>query len=304
MTTPHSPLSTPRILVTGKNGQVGFELQRSLSVLGEVIAVGRDECDLAQPEAVRTLIQKVQPDMIVNPAAYTAVDKAESESYQAQMVNATAVAAMAEEAAKLGALLIHYSTDYVFDGCKTGAYSEDDPSNPKSMYGMTKLAGEKAIAAVHSKHVILRTSWVFGAHGANFLKTVLRLARERDALKIVADQYGAPTSAALIADITAQIVARYIAQKGADFPYGVYHLASQGETTWHGYANYVVDAARSRGQTFKVKEIAPIATSEYPLPAPRPANSRLSTKKLEQTFGIVLPTWQSQVEYVLSLLNQ
>jgi dTDP-4-dehydrorhamnose reductase len=317
MTTPHSPFPTPRILITGKNGQVGFELQRSLSILGEIVAVDRDECDLANPDSIRQLVRDVKPDVIVNPAAYTAVDKAESEAPLAEAINATAAGVFAEEAAKLGALIVHYSTDYVFDGSKDGVYTEADTPNPQSVYGKTKLAGEQAVAVANAKHVILRTSWVFGAHGANFLKTILKLARERDALKIVADQYGAPTSAALLADVTAQVVARYLGMRDLEsgatphsplptpsFPFGLYHLVSDDVTSWHGYANYVVDAARRRGQTFKVAEIAPIPTSGYPLPAPRPANSRLSTEKIQKAFGLTLPSWQRQVEQVLTLLNQ
>ncbi|MGL4994733.1 MAG: dTDP-4-dehydrorhamnose reductase, partial [Deefgea sp.] len=194
----------PKILVTGKNGQVGFELQRSLSVLGEVIAVDRGDCDLSNPAAIRKLVQRVRPDIIVNPAAHTAVDKAESEVELATLLNATAPQIFAEEAAKLGALLVHYSTDYVFDGAKDGAYLESDVTNPQSVYGKTKLAGELAVAAANPRHLIFRTSWVFGAHGGNFLKTMLRLMQQRDALSVVADQIGAPTSASLIADVTAQ----------------------------------------------------------------------------------------------------
>lgn len=295
----------PKILITGKNGQVGFELQRSLSVLGDVVAMGREECDLSNPESIRDIVRNICPDIIVNPAAYTAVDTAETDPDAAQAINATAAGILAEEAAKLGALIVHYSTDYVFDGRKEGHYVEADTPNPQSVYGQTKLAGELAVAAANPMHLIFRTSWVFGAYGGNFLKTILRLARERDALKIIADQYGAPTSAALLADATAQIVAQYLHCKNkAGFPYGLYHLVSQGETTWHGYASYVVESSRRRGQSFKVGEIAPIPTSEYPLPAPRPANSRLSTEKIRNTFGLQLPTWQAQVEQVLALLNQ
>lgn len=304
MTTSHSLLSTPRILITGKNGQVGFELQRSLSILGELVAVDRDECDLTDADAIRRLVREVQPDIIVNPAAYTAVDKAESEQATAQAINATAARVLAEEAAGLDALLIHYSTDYVFDGQKSGWYSEIDAPNPQSVYGQTKLAGEQAVAAANPKHIILRTSWVFGVHGVNFLKTIQRLAREREHLKIVADQFGAPTSASLLADVTAQIIARYLNRQGlTDFPYGLYHLVAQGETSWHGYASFVIDALRQRGLPLRVATIDSIPTSGYPLPAPRPANSRLSTQKLRDTFQLTLPSWQSQVEQVLTLLN-
>lgn len=294
----------PKILITGKNGQVGFELQRSLSILGDLVAVDRDECDLTDADAIRRLVREVKPDIIVNPAAYTAVDKAESEQAAAQAINATATRVLAEEAAGLGALLIHYSTDYVFDGQKSGWYSEIDAPNPQSVYGQTKLAGEQAVAAANPKHIILRTSWVFGVHGVNFLKTIQRLAREREHLKIVADQFGAPTSASLLADVTAQIIARYLSrQDQTDFPYGLYHLVAQGETSWHGYASFVIDALRQRGLPLKVATIDPIPTSGYPLPAPRPANSRLSTQKLRDTFQLTLPSWQSQVEQVLTLLN-
>lgn len=294
-----------KILVTGKNGQVGFELQRSLAVLGEIVAVDRDECNLSDTDAIRALIRKIKPDIIVNPAAHTAVDKAESEPELAEALNATAPAVLAEEAAKIGALLIHYSTDYVFDGRKEGCYSETDAPHPQSVYGKTKRAGEEAVIAANPRHIILRTSWVFGAHGVNFLKTILRLARERDALKIVADQFGAPTSASLLADITAQIIARYLRTKDqTTFPYGLYHLVAQGETSWQGYAQFVVDSMQRRGLEIKAKTIAPIPTSGYPLPAPRPANSRLCTSKLRETFGFVLPTWQQEVERVITLLNQ
>ncbi len=293
-----------KILITGKNGQVGFELQRSLSILGEIVAVDREECDLANPEAIRTLVRTIRPDIIVNPAAYTAVDKAESEPELAHAINATAAQVFAEEAAQLGALMIHYSTDYVFDGQKDGCYSETDSPNPQSVYGQTKLAGEQAVAAANPQHLILRTSWVFGAHGVNFLKTILRLARERDSLKIVADQFGAPTSASLLADVTAQIIARYLGcPDQAMFPYGLYHLVAQGETSWHGYANFVITTLRERRQPFKVAAIEPIPTSGYPLPAPRPANSRLSTQKLRDTFNLELPTWQHEVERVITLLH-
>ena len=199
----------PRILLTGKDGQVGFELKRALAPLGKVFVIGRGDCDLANPEAIRAIVAAIRPDIIVNPAAYTAVDKAETERKAAFAVNATAPSVLAQEAAKTGALLVHYSTDYVFDGRKQGGYSEQDLASPQSVYGMSKLAGEEAIRRVHTRHLILRTSWVFGVHGANFLKTILRLAGERDILRVVADQVGAPTSAALVADVTAEILSSY-----------------------------------------------------------------------------------------------
>jgi len=290
-----------KILLTGKHGQVGFELQRALAPLGEIVAVDHQECDLADPAAIRRLVAEVAPHIIVNPAAYTAVDKAESEPELAQAINATAPGILGQEAKKLGALVVHYSTDYVFDGTKRGAYTEDDAPNPQSVYGKTKLAGEQALQASGADHLIFRTSWVFGAHGGNFAKTMLRLAAERDALKIVADQYGAPTSAALLADVTAQAIGRYQREGRASFPFGLYHLVAGGLTTWHAYAQAVVRAAEAAGKPLKVKaaDIAPIATTDYPLPAPRPANSHLDTRRLQAAFGLRLPDWQSGLEHVL-----
>jgi dTDP-4-dehydrorhamnose reductase len=284
-------------------------LQRMLAPLGMVTAVGRHDCDLMQPQAIRALVTAVRPDIIVNPAAYTAVDKAEAEPDIAFAVNAVAPRVLAEEAAKVNALLIHYSTDYVFDGSKPDAYTELDSPAPQSVYGKSKLAGEEAIRHIGCRHLILRTSWVFGAHGANFLKTILRLSNERDSLRIVADQIGAPTSAATIADITAQVLGQYIqSQRLAKEPeptwFGIYHLTATGETSWHGYAQFVVRLAAQLGMPLKLRadEIVPISTSEYPLPAPRPANSRLNTEKLQSTFGIALPDWQVAVTDVLNQL--
>lgn len=290
-----------KILLTGKHGQVGFELQRALAPLGEIVAVDHHECDLADPAAIRRLVAEVSPQIIVSPAAYTAVDKAESEPELAQAINATAPGILGQEAKKLGALVVHYSTDYVFDGTKQGAYTEDDIPNPQSVYGKTKLAGEQALQQSGADHLIFRTSWVFGAHGGNFAKTMLRLAAEREALKIVADQYGAPTSAALLADVTAQAIGRYQREGRASFPFGLYHLVAGGLTTWHAYAQTVVRAAEAAGKPLKVRadDIAPIATTDYPLPAPRPANSHLDTRRLQAAFGLRLPDWQSGLEHVL-----
>ncbi|UXY15544.1 dTDP-4-dehydrorhamnose reductase [Chitiniphilus purpureus] len=297
-------MALPTILVTGARGQVGFELQRSLAMLGKVMAVGREDCDLADADVIDALLERVRPDIIVNPAAYTAVDKAQSEPALAQAINATAPALLGAWAARHGALLVHYSTDYVFDGAKDGCYTEDDTPNPQSVYGQTKLAGEEAIRGSGCRHLILRTSWVFGAHGGNFLKTVLRLARERDHLSIVADQHGAPTPASLIADVTAQILRQY-ALIPQGFPFGTYHLVAEGDTTWHGYAQAVLEAAIDRGWQFKLPghAITPIPTSAYPLPAPRPANSRLSTHKLQAAFNLTLPHWRDGVAQVLTLLH-
>lgn len=291
----------PRILLTGKNGQVGFELQRALAPLGEVVAVGTADCDLSDAGAIRALLQRVQPSLIVNPAAYTAVDKAESDADKARAVNADAPGVLGEEAARLGAPVIHYSTDYVYDGSKDGIYLESDPVAPQSVYGRTKLDGERALQAATPQHVILRTSWVVGAHGGNFAKTMLRLAAEREELKVVADQFGAPTSAALIADVTAHI-ARQLLRDGVDgFPFGVYHLAAAGETSWHAYAQYVIGEAINMSKPLKAtpERVLPIPASSYPTPAKRPQNSRLDTGKLRQTFGLHLPAWQDGVKHIL-----
>ena len=281
-----------KILLTGKNGQVGFELQRAVAPLGEVVAVDHQECDLANADAIRQLLAEVKPQVIINPAAYTAVDKAEAEPDLAGAINAIAPRVFGEEAARLGMLVIHYSTDYVFDGSKAGAYLETDVPNPQSVYGQTKLAGEQALQASGADHLIFRTSWVFGAHGANFAKTMLRLAAERDGLKIVADQFGAPTSAALLADVTAQVLGRYQREGRAGFPFGLYHLVAGGCTTWHEYAQTVVRAAQAAGKHLKL-------TADYPLPAPRPSNSRLDTSRMRQTFGLELPDWHSGLDHVL-----
>jgi len=294
-----------RILLLGRDGQVGWELQRSLAPLGTVIAPGLDELQFEQIDTLRAVVRNNAPQLIVNAAAYTAVDKAESEPEVAAIVNSHAVRVLAEEAAKLGALLVHYSTDYVFDGGKVGAYTEDDAPSPISAYGRTKLEGDRAIQASGCRHLIFRTSWVYAARGGNFAKTILRLARERNELKIVADQIGAPTSAELIADVTALCVG-YVTHcperfAGAD---GIYNLVASGETSWHNYAQFVVERAACLGLPLKLApdSIRPIATSEYPLPARRPANSRLATDKLTRVFGIELPHWQIHLGRVIEEL--
>ncbi|WP_296949182.1 dTDP-4-dehydrorhamnose reductase [uncultured Massilia sp.] len=293
-----------KILLTGKNGQVGFELRRALAPLGEVVAVDQATCDLGDADAVRALVRRVAPDVIVNPAAYTAVDKAESDRDTAWAVNAVAPGVLGEEGARLGALVVHYSTDYVFDGAKDGAYTEDDVPAPQGVYGSSKLAGELALAAANPRHLILRTSWVVGAHGGNFAKTMLRLAAERDQLNVVADQFGAPTSAALLADLTAQLIGRYQRERATSFPYGTYHVAASGETSWHAYARFVVEAALAAGKTLKAGpgDIHPLATAQYPTPARRPANSRLDTQRFRAAFGLRLPPWQEGVGHVLEQL--
>ncbi len=285
------------ILVTGANGQVGWELQRSLASLGRVIAIDQTQLDLSQSDAIRRYVRECKPDIIVNPAAYTAVDKAESEAELAQAVNATAASVFAEEAKKLDAVLIHYSTDYVFDGSKTSAYTEDDVPNPQSVYGRTKLAGELAIREVGGKHIILRTSWVFGVHGANFIKTILRLAKERSELRIVADQFGAPTWARLLANSTAQILGQWQQKDFDNNLSGLYHLTAGGGTSWHLYAEEIVRLARQYDETLQQKSLTihPIATSDYPLPAKRPVNSELSNDKIKQAFGLLQPAWQADL---------
>jgi dTDP-4-dehydrorhamnose reductase len=290
-----------KILLTGKNGQVGFELRRALAPLGEIVAVDHEDCNLADPEAVRALVRRVAPDVIVNPAAYTAVDKAESDQASAFAVNAQAPGILGDEAARLGALVVHYSTDYVFDGAKHGAYTEDDRPDPQSVYGSTKLAGERALAETCSRHLILRTSWVVGAHGGNFAKTMLRLAAERDRLTVVADQFGAPTAATLLADLTAHLVRQYQVEGAAAFPYGTYHVAAGGETSWYEYARFVIAQALEAGKALKFGPdgIQPLTTAQYPTPARRPANSRLDTSRFRATFGLRLPHWQEGVRHVL-----
>ncbi|UIF85438.1 dTDP-4-dehydrorhamnose reductase [Cupriavidus sp. UYPR2.512] len=292
----------PTFLVTGSNGQVGFELRRSLAPLGNVIALDRSSCDLSRPDDIRRVVREYRPDVIVNPAAYTAVDKAETETELAYTINATAARILAEEAKALGSLLVHYSTDYVFDGTKAVAYVETDAVNPQSVYGKSKLAGEQAIAAVGGPHLIFRTCWVAGEHGGNFAKTMLRLGRERNSLRVIADQFGSPTTAALIADVTAQVIARHwLSGDRRAFAAGTYHLAAAGETTWHGYASEVLRYAATKGIELKVDpaRIEAIPATAYPLPAPRPANSRLDTSKLRQTFGIYLPDWRQGIHHLL-----
>jgi len=293
------------ILLLGRNGQLGWELQRSLAPLGEVIALSRAQADLEKPATLRDTIRSNAPDLIVNAAAYTAVDKAESEPELALLVNGHAVQVLAEEAGKLGALLIHYSTDYIFDGSKSVPYTEDDAPNPVSVYGRTKLEGERAIQASGCRHLIFRTSWVYAARGDNFVKTILRLAGERDELRVVADQIGAPTSAELLADATA-LCAGFVTHFPERFAgvAGIYNLVASGETSWHNYAQFVVENAARLGMPIKLApgSIRPIATSEYPLPAARPLNSRLATGKLNRVFGIELPHWQIHLERVIAEL--
>jgi len=297
-----------RILLFGSTGQVGWELRRSLSVLGEVIAPGRTPgadglCgDLHNLDGLAATIRAVAPAVIVNAAAYTAVDKAETDSANAIRINAEAPARMAQEAAALGAWLLHYSTDYVFDGSGSRPWNEDDPTGPLSVYGQTKLAGERAVQS-HARYIILRTSWVFGARGGNFAKTMLRLATERETLNLIADQWGAPTSAELLADVSAHAIATALRHPTAA---GLYHCAASGETSWHGYASYVLEQACALGWALKVPSPAAvhaIPTSSYPTAAIRPLNSRLNTQRLRDTFGLHLPDWQHGVLRMLQEIS-
>ena len=293
-----------KILLLGKNGQVGWELQRSLAPLGDVLALERHSTaycgDLSQPEQLAQTVLAYKPAFIVNAAAHTAVDKAESEPELARVLNTDAPAALAKAAVQVGAWLVHYSTDYVFDGSGGHARLEGEGTGPLSVYGKTKLDGEKVIVASGCKYLIFRTSWVYAARGGNFAKTMLRLAQERDKLTVINDQHGAPTGADLIADVTAHALRHVQARQDAALR-GVYHLVASGETTWHGYASHVIEAAKriSPALGWKVAEIAPVPTSAFPTPAKRPLNSRLSTAKLQQTFGLVLPPWQQGVDRML-----
>ena len=291
------------ILLFGKGGQVGWELQRSLAVLGTVTALDHDSTghcgDFANPAGLADTVRALRPDVIVNAAAHTAVDKAESEPEFARTLNATAPGVLAEEAARLGAWLVHYSTDYVFDGSGTRPWTETDATAPLSMYGRTKWEGEQRIQQSGAKHLILRTSWVYAARGGNFAKTMLRLAQERERLTVIDDQWGAPTGADLLADVTAHAL-RHLQQHPEDG--GLYHCVAGGETNWYLYAKYVLSQAQQAQPAIRIKaaEVAPVPTSAFPTPAQRPHNSRLDTTKLQTTFGLQLPHWQQGVARMLT----
>ena len=292
-----------KILLLGMNGQVGWELQRALAPLGELVALDFDSpgplaADFTQPEALAATVRAVAPQVIVNAAAHTAVDKAESEPELARTINATAPAVLAREAAATGAWLVHYSTDYVFDGSGSLPRAEDAPTGPLSVYGSTKLEGEQSICASGCNHLILRTSWVYAARGGNFARTMLRLASEREQLSVIDDQHGAPTGADLLADLTAHMLRGVHAQPSLG---GLYHAVASGETSWYGYARHVIEIARSSGQTVRVgpQSITPVPTSAYSTAARRPLNSRLDTRKLQHRFGLVLPDWRFGVERML-----
>ena len=293
-----------KILLLGKNGQVGWELQRALAPLGDLIACDFDsagdlKADFSQPDSLAALVQRVAPDVIVNAAAHTAVDKAESEPDLARAINATAPGVLAREAKARGAWLVHYSTDYVFDGSGHDARAEDAPTGPLSVYGRTKLEGEQLITASGCRHLTFRTSWVYAARGGNFARTMLKLAADRDSLNIIDDQVGAPTGADLLADTTAHALRAAMARPELA---GTYHCAAAGETSWFGYARHVIEFARRRGVALKVAPDAlkPIPTSAYPTPARRPLNSRLNTGKLQAAFALVPPPWQQGVERMLT----
>ncbi|MFO1287156.1 MAG: dTDP-4-dehydrorhamnose reductase [Rubrivivax sp.] len=293
-----------RILLLGKNGQVGWELQRSLAALGEVVACDFDSpgdlrADFTQPETLRALVWRVQPAVIVNAAAHTAVDKAEAEPDLAALINASGPAVLADEAEACHALLVHYSTDYVFDGSGVEAREEDDSTGPLNVYGRTKLEGERAIRMSGCQHLILRTSWVYSARGGNFARTMLKLAAEREQLKVVNDQFGAPTGAELLADVTAHAVQRV---RAAPELAGTYHCVAAGEASWFDYARHVIEWARAAGVPLKLPGdgLLPVPSSEFPTPAVRPLNSRLSTRKLRDTFGLVPPVWTAGVERMLA----
>ncbi|ESS15160.1 dTDP-4-dehydrorhamnose reductase [Betaproteobacteria bacterium MOLA814] len=292
-----------KILLFGKGGQVGWELQRSLAPLGDLVALDADSqnlCgDFTNPEGLAQTVRAVAPDIIVNAAAHTAVDQAESEPELARTINALAPGVLAHEATRSGAWLIHYSTDYVFDGSGDKPWQETNPTGPLSVYGKTKMEGEEAIRATGCQHLIFRTSWVYAARGGNFAKTMLRLAQERDFLSVINDQIGAPTGADLLADISAHAIRTALCNPDVG---GLYHLVAGGETSWHGYASFIIDFARQAGIEIKVtpEAIQPVPTSAFPLPAPRPKNSRLDTQKLKNTFGLNLPHWQSGVARMLT----
>ncbi|RQR98506.1 dTDP-4-dehydrorhamnose reductase [Burkholderia sp. Bp8994] len=288
----------PTILVTGVNGQVGFELLRTLQGLGHVVACDRTMLDLSDLDQVRAVVRDLKPAVIVNPAAYTAVDQAETAIDAARRLNTDVPRVLAQEALRLNALLVHYSTDYVFDGTKEGVYVETDETNPQNVYGLTKLDGERAIAATGCDHLILRTSWVYGRRGKNFLLTMLKLAAERSELRVVVDQLGAPTWSNSIAAATAHILAQCLAPNAGNVrapQSGVYHLAAGGETSWHGFAQEIFRLALGD----KAPRVLPIAASEYPTPARRPANSRMSGAKLAGTFGIRMPAWNEALRLCL-----
>jgi dTDP-4-dehydrorhamnose reductase len=298
-------MQNTKILIFGRIGQVGWELRHKLACLGQVSAIEYPEIDFSKSDSIRTAVRAAQPAVILNAAAYTAVDKAESDSELATAINATAPGVIAEEAKRLDSLLVHYSTDYVFDGTKQSPYVETDAPNPINVYGKTKLAGDQAVQSVGGDYLILRTSWVYGARGSNFLLTMLRMAQERAELRIVDDQIGSPTSSECIAQATADILAQLLApnSRGLNGRSGIYNLTSTGETSWFGFAEALLTKS-SNNFGFTVPHLIPIKTSEFPRPAQRPANSRLSCERLEKTFGVALPHWNDALSLVLDTLTE
>ena len=292
------------ILLLGANGQVGFELRSTLEALGEVVSLARPDIDFAVPESLRMLVRSYRPTVIVNAVAYTAVDQAEMDVERATAVNSIAPGELATEAAAIGAVLVHFSTDYVFDGSKASPYVETDETAPLSVYGRSKRDGELAVQQRCDRHLILRTSWVFGVHGQNFIKTILRLARDRSDLRVVADQFGAPTSAALLAQVTSKVLLQMRGQSATDPRWGLYHLVAGGETNWYGLACYVIARARAMGHPLQAspETVEPIKTVDFPRPARRPLNSRLATTKLQERFAITLPDWTTGVNAFLDQL--
>jgi len=297
-------MRSPVILVTGKNGQLGWEIQRTLMPLGKVVAVGRDEMDLSDVNSIKNIIEKVQPDVIVNTAAYTAVDKAQEESELANKINAIAPEVMANEAKRIGALLIHYSTDYVFNGDKSSPYLETDATAPINVYGESKLSGERNVQNSGADCITLRTSWVYSHRGQNFLKSILKLAAERKELGIVNDQIGAPTSARFIAEVSAHVIKQSLAERRDNqFESGLYHLVCEGRASWFDFASKIVELADKNKYALKIKKINPIPGSEYPTPAKRPLNSCLSTLKLATKFNVVMIPWDECLKYCMNDLR-
>ncbi|MHB1126540.1 MAG: dTDP-4-dehydrorhamnose reductase [Bacillota bacterium] len=293
----------PKILLTGKNGQVGWELQRTLATLGDVVALDSQQLDLADPDQIRQRVREIKPDLIINPAAYTAVDRAEEDPDLARAINGIAPGILAEEAKRINAAMIHYSSDYVFDGFTLESYTEEDKTNPNNVYGRTKLEGERAIQAVGVPHLVLRISWVYGLRGKNFLMTVLRLAQEREELSIVDDQFGAPTWCRMVAEATAQMISSF--SRGGESlaellgeKSGVYHMSSAGGTSWYGFARAIFDLIALPGVI--LPHIEPIPARAYPTPARRPASSLLSNDKLNKTFGITLPEWDLALKLLIN----
>lgn len=288
------------ILLFGKNGQVGWELQRALAPLGQVLALDYSSVefcgDFRKPEGIAETVRRVKPQVIVNAVAHTAVDKAESEPDLAELINATSVAALAKAAEEVGALLVHYSTDYVFNGSSDTPWVESDQTAPLNVYGQTKLCGEEAIQQHTSRYLIFRTSWVYAAKGNNFARTMLRLAKDRDTLSVINDQFGAPTGAELLADCTAHAIKTELLNPSVT---GLYHLIASGETTWHAYASMVIGYAREKGMVLQVENINPVPTTAFPTPAARPLNSRLDATKFQTTFGLVMPHWELGVKRML-----